>query len=183
MTAKTFLTTTTALAAIIAVCPALAAQPSLDQRVRALEQLLGVPPVTNDNRTLEQRVRDLETTIRAQRAAGTAPAAQAVTQQATQAATQAAQQVTQENTERLDKLEMRVQDNEAANASRATRGMDAPTSTRSAPRSTRCSRESTRWTTSPKIRSGCASSSVRAPFRSREGDRTFCPSSRTWSTA
>ncbi len=149
MTVKSVLLAGTALAMLAAASPA-QAQPALEDRVKALEELLGVPPRSNDNRTLEQRVMDLEAVVRAQRAAApaaTAPAAtqtpaaqaaaQTATQQATQAATQAATaaattaatqaataaatQVTQENTERLDKLEMRVDEAQEADQARAVR--------------------------------------------------------------
>jgi hypothetical protein len=78
MMGKSHLLAGSALVFLAAASPAMAEQQTLEDRVRALEQMLGTPPRANDTRTLEQRVMDLEAEIRAQKQPGTAaaPAAQ-----------------------------------------------------------------------------------------------------------
>jgi len=121
MTRKSILFAGSALAVLASASP-VAAQQSLEDRVRSLEELLGVPSRPSDNRTLEQRVMDLESTVRALRAAQPAPAAGAVAASpAAPAASAPASEVTQQTAERLDTLEMRVDENEGADATRGVR--------------------------------------------------------------
>jgi phosphate-selective porin OprO and OprP len=56
---KSFLLTSAAIAAVLTAWPAAAQQPSLEDRIRALEQKLG-QPAPGDNQPLEERVKALE---------------------------------------------------------------------------------------------------------------------------
>jgi phosphate-selective porin OprO and OprP len=144
--AKNLLLAGNALTLLLGAATPALAQQSLEDRVRGLEELLGVPQRQGDNRTLEQRVMDLEALVRAQRgAAMTPPPSQAAPLPAqpsappppVQAAAKApvpepapapvsepapsVVQIVQENKERLDRIEMRVDQNIEADAMRATR--------------------------------------------------------------
>lgn len=138
MTASRLLRAAGALALVSgSLTPALAQQ-SLEDRVRGLELLLGVPQRESDNRSLEQRVTDLEALIRAQRGAvmtppsaeaaplpaqspaPTPPAVQAVAPEPVPAPPTVAQAAEGSN-DRLDRIEMRLDQNMEADAARATR--------------------------------------------------------------
>ena len=62
MTGKSLLVTTSCLLTLLAALPAAAQQPSLEDRVRALEQKLGVPP-GSPNESLEDRVKAVESAL------------------------------------------------------------------------------------------------------------------------
>src|SRR5262245_50760283 len=67
MTGKCIVLGTPLLLAVMAALPASAQQPSLEDRVRALEQMLGIPSA-DQNQPLEQRVKALEDAIAQQNA-------------------------------------------------------------------------------------------------------------------
>jgi len=87
----------TALAALCFAFPAAAQNQSLEDRVRALEQMLGVPPANTQNRSLEERVQAIETQLRQKTAEE------------------------QQNADRINTLEMQIQQKDADEQARATR--------------------------------------------------------------
>ncbi len=87
----------TALATLLVAFPAAAQNRNLEDRIRALEQMLGQQPAANDNRSLDERVQALETLIQQKNAAE------------------------QANTARLNAVEMELQQKAADEQARATR--------------------------------------------------------------
>lgn len=87
----------TASIAWLVAFPATAQTPSLEDRVRAIEQMLGVPPAATQNRSLEERVEAIENQLRQK------PAEE------------------QQNTARINMLEMQLQQKEEDEQARATR--------------------------------------------------------------
>jgi len=97
MMGKSVLLAGTALVTLLVAFPAAAQNRTLEDRIRALEQMLGQPPAANDNRSLDERVNALETLIRQKNAAEEA------------------------NTARLNAVEMELQQKAADEQARATR--------------------------------------------------------------
>jgi len=95
MSVKSALLAGSALAALLTAFPAFAQ--TLEDRVRALEQSLGIPPAATQNRSLEDRVQALEDAVRQKNAQE------------------------QEQAERLSKVEMQLQQKEEDEQARATR--------------------------------------------------------------